>query len=113
MRSLLSLLVFVGLSGVAQAQSVAVMLGDSGLTPDDIKAVLAESEALYTNPEVQAGDKSTWQNEASGASGSIEVTGVEEGCVLITHIFETKEKAGQQRAEFKRCKRADGLWQLE
>ncbi len=89
------------------------MLGDSGLPPDDVKLMMAEAEALYTAPEAKPGDMGEWKNEASGAGGSIEITEIQDNCVLLAHVFETKEKAGPQRGEFKRCKRADGLWQLE
>ncbi|MGE4328121.1 MAG: hypothetical protein AB7E21_18735 [Pseudodonghicola sp.] len=71
----------------ACALSLSAMLAKTGLSPEDFKVM---NEATDKRPGLTV----DWQNPASGASGTVQLTGVEGSCMKLTHLARL---AGQQK----------------
>jgi hypothetical protein len=94
----------------AQAQ-VGQILDGTNLMPEDIDLAAAAAEGVYTQSNVKIGDGATWQNPATGATGTVEVTAVDAAaaCVSFRHVA-TPEGYPERRFDMKRCRGAENNW---
>jgi len=102
----------IGLAGPSVA-GLGQILGESDLTPDDIKLAKNAAESLYTKKGVAPGEKVKWSSAKSGAFGIIIVLQVDlsENCVTFRHLIEAASKK-RSRLNVRRCRNADGDWVL-
>lgn len=111
LSSLFAVLMMIG-GAPAQANSLARMLGDSGLTQEDIDIMTAEAASLYSPLSRKVGNMAEWENATSGTTGSVEIIAIEGKCVTLGHIFKTKKKRAAQSIKMRRCQADDGSWPL-
>lgn len=108
----LAILVLIG-SAPLQANTLVKRLADSGLSPEDVEIMMDRALSLYGAGTARVGDRSDWRNDRSGTAGSVEVLAVEGNCVILGHLFTTAKTREAQGLRVRRCKAADGSWQLE
>lgn len=97
----------------AFALSLSAMLAKTGLSPEDFKVMNEATRQIDEATDKRPGMTVDWQNPASGASGTVQLTGVEGNCMKLTHLARL---AGQQKdIGFRslRCRTEDGKWQLQ
>ena len=105
-------LVLLLLTTPAHAQ-FAHFARDAALTPEDISLAKDAAKSLYTKSGVKLGETRVWANEASGASGIVEVVAVEDAgkCVVLRHLASTRKKP-EIRYYLRRCRDSIGNWIL-
>jgi len=70
----------------AFALSLSAMLAKTGLTPEDFKVMNEATRQIDEATDKRPGMTVDWQNPASGASGTVQLTGVEGNCMKLTHL---------------------------
>ncbi|NNU82226.1 hypothetical protein HMH01_17455 [Halovulum dunhuangense] len=106
------LLFAAGAAQPAFANPLLTGLARTGLSQADVDIMVREGAALYTRGDVQVGDDTVWSNPQTRAHGLVEVTAVAGDCVTLGYKFRTASRAGVQQYVSRRCRMADGRWQL-
>ena len=97
----------------AQAQAGFVSrLSNIGLTQSDINVLNEAARSLYVAQSPRTGAKTQWENKETGARGQVDLTDVDGNCVSIRHIIRPLGADASAAFTNRRCKTADGTWQL-
>lgn len=97
----------------AQAQSVARIVGNSGLSPEDFAIMNENSRTLYDVAAPQVGKSIDWTNPQSKSYGTTTLTAMSDGCANLQQIA---HPGGQERRldiRSRVCRNADGQWILQ
>lgn len=115
MRHTISRLAMAGfivlLSYPASANSLLRQIDRTGLTQQDLNAMVRAGGMLYADSNARPGDDTIWSNPETGAHGSVEVSTVSGNCVGLSYKFMTRRKPQIQTIQTRRCL-DNGQWRL-
>ena len=97
----------------AQAQSIAKILSESGLLPQDFEIMSAQAATLYKNGNPRKGATTRWKNDASRSHGTVELVAIQQNCALLRHIVYPKGIKTAREIRMRRCKTTEGKWILQ
>ncbi len=88
----------------------------SGLNQDDLKALGAASQRLYTEGGVADGASDTWSNPKSGNSGTVTVLGSFQrqgnACRKLRYDIRLRQRKGARSYTLSWCHMPDGSWKV-
>lgn len=107
-------LVIVGIAALAlaapmaSAKSLSKIMGESGLSPEDMTAMGAASASLYK--DTTPGASARWKNDATKSYGTVKIKSYDGTCVVLDHAIHAKGAAQARPFVNKHCKNAQGHW---
>lgn len=115
MRHTISRLAMAGfivlLSYPASANSLLRQIDRTGLTQQDLNAMVRAGGTLYADSNARPGDDTIWSNPETGAHGSVEISTVSDDCVGLIYKFSTRRQPRIHTVQTRRCLE-DGKWRL-
>lgn len=102
------------LSGTqSQAKSMAKIMADSGLSPEDFEIMGQQAATLYTVTSPRKGATAQWKNDANHSYGTVELVGMQQNCAILRHMVHPKGAKKAREIRLRRCKTSDGTWVLQ
>ncbi|MGI9395209.1 MAG: hypothetical protein ACR2OY_11230 [Boseongicola sp.] len=82
------------------------------LTAQDVKLARNASASLYEGKQPEVADEASWNNEASGAGGTVRIVeaNADRSCIFIRHAYKEGLNLPEKILNVKRCRRSDGIW---
>ncbi|MEX0365929.1 MAG: hypothetical protein AB3N22_07660 [Ruegeria sp.] len=101
-----------GAAVVAEAKPLSRIIAEMGLSPADFELVNAASNSLFADGAPSAGQEAEWQNEATGAKGTVRVREMRDNCAHLQHFILPKGAEASNQVRTRRCRDASGNWVL-
>lgn len=97
----------------SNAKSLAKIMSNSGLSPEDFTIMGEQAATLYSTSSPRTGATADWKNDASQSFGTVELVAMQQNCALLRHLVHPKgaQKAREIRTRW--CKTSDGTWILQ
>lgn len=97
----------------SNAKSLAKIMSDSGLTPEDFTIMGEQAATLYATGSPSKGATAKWKNDASQSYGTVELVEMQQDCALMRHLVHPKGAQKAREIRTRRCKTNDGTWVLQ
>lgn len=108
---------FVFLMGIvaapAHAQGVARIVGNTGLSPEDLAIMGENARQLYDVANPQVGRSIDWSNPTSKSHGTTTLAGMSNGCASIQQVTHPKGQTQPLTIRTRFCRDANGNWVLQ
>ncbi|MEO1000003.1 MAG: hypothetical protein AAFW69_05290 [Pseudomonadota bacterium] len=111
-KSLTALVITFGLMAAPASAQLLNRLNDLGFGNEDYRLLTDAAETLYDIEDPQVGSETIWSNPQTNAHGTVELIAWDGECATVHHVFSASRTNEIYRADVKRCKSADGRWQL-
>ena len=95
------------------AKSMAKIMADSGLSPEDFEIMGQQAATLYTVASPRKGATTQWKNDATRSYGTVILMGMPKNCAVLRHLIYTKGAKKAREFRLRRCKTSDGSWILQ
>ncbi|MFT4960550.1 MAG: hypothetical protein ACI92Z_001634 [Paracoccaceae bacterium] len=97
----------------SNAKSMAKILSDSGLSPEDFAIMTAQGATLFVTVTPRKGATTQWQNDATHSYGVVQLVAVQANCVLLRHLVHPNGAQKAREIRTRRCETSDGNWILQ
>lgn len=97
----------------SSAKSLAKIMSDSGLSPEDFTIMTEQAATLYSTGSPRKGATTDWKNDASLSYGTVELVAMQQNCALLRHMVHPKGAQKAREIRTRRCKTSDGKWILQ
>lgn len=103
-----------GLSGSeSQAKSMAKIMAESGLSPEDFEIMGQQAATLYTAASPRKGATIQWKNDATRSYGTVFLIEMAGNCAVLRHLVYPKGANKAREIRLRRCQTSDGSWILQ
>ena len=97
----------------SSAKSLAKIMSDSGLSPEDFTIMGEQAATLYSTGNPSKGATTEWKNDTSQSYGTVELVAMQQNCAVLRHLVHPKGAQKAREIRTRRCKASDGTWVLQ